>query len=92
MFCKDILCIKAIPRGVNVVMRKEELKVPYMTMKQILEKLPQEKFVQVHRMCVVNKDYIDYIDMVNSLIKLKNGELVEIGTTYKNGLRKLCER
>lgn len=43
-------------------------------------------------MCVVNKDYIDYIDMVNSLIKLKNGELVEIGTTYKNGLRKLCER
>ena len=92
LFCKDILCIKAIPRGVNVVMRKEELRVPYMTIKQILEKLPQEKFVQVHRMCVVNKDYIDYIDMVNSLIKLKNGELVEIGTTYKNGLRKLCER
>lgn len=26
LFCKDILCIKAIPRGVNVVMRKEELK------------------------------------------------------------------
>lgn len=92
LFCKDILCIKAIPRGVNVVMRKEELKVPYMTIKQLLEKLPQENFVQVHRMCVVNKDYIDYIDMVNSLIKLKNGELAEIGITYKNGLRKLCER
>ena len=92
LFCKDILCIKAVPRGVNVIMRKEELKVPYMTIKQLLEKLPQENFVQVHRMCVVNKDYIDYIDMVNSMIKLINGEVVEIGITYKNGLRKLCDR
>ena len=87
LFCKDIVCIKAIPRGVNFVLENEEMKIPYTTIKQLYEKLPEDKFIQIHRMCVINQDYIDYVDMVNSLINMKNGEQLEIGVTYKKDLR-----
>lgn len=87
LFCKDIVCIKAIPRGVNFVLENEEMKIPYTTIKQLYEKLPEDKFIQIHRMCMINQDYIDYVDMVNSLINMKNGEQLEIGVTYKKDLR-----
>jgi len=88
IFCKNIICIKAIPRGVKFILAKEEMKVLYLSIKQLLEKLPKEKFLQIHRMCVVNLDYMDYADIVNGVIRMKNGEKAEIGVTYKNELRK----
>lgn len=88
LFCKDMICIRAVPRGVSFVLAAEEMRVPYLSIKQLLEKLPKEDFLQVHRMCVVNQNYIDYVDTVNGVISMKNGEQVEIGVTYKNELRK----
>jgi two-component system LytT family response regulator len=88
LFCKDIVCIRAVTRGVCFELAKEEMKVPYISIKQLLEKLPQDRFIQVHRMWVVNQDYIDYVDMVNGVIRLKNGGQVEIGVTYKGDVRR----
>lgn len=77
--------------GVLLVLLEEEMKVPYLSIRQLLEKLPNDKFMQVHRMCVVNRDYIDYVDIVNGLIRMKNKEQVEIGITYKSDIKKrLC--
>ncbi len=91
IFCKDIVCIKAVPRGIQLILLKGEMKVLYLSIKQLLEKLPNDKFLQVHRMCVVNQDYIDYVDTVNGFIHMKNGEQVEIGITYKSNVKKrLC--
>ena len=87
LLCKDIIAIKAIPRGVDIVLCKEIMSVHYVTIKQLLEKLPQELFIQCHRMFVVNRDHIDYIDMVNGLIRMKNGMEAEIGVTYKTRVK-----
>ncbi|MDE6983291.1 MAG: LytTR family transcriptional regulator, partial [Lachnospiraceae bacterium] len=87
LFCKDIVCVRAVPRGVEFVLLKEEMKVLYLSIKQLLPRLPAEQFLQVHRMCVVNQDYIDYVDIVNGLICMKNGDQVEIGITYKSHIR-----
>lgn len=89
LFCKDIVCVKAVPRGVQFVLLKEEMKVPYLSIRQLLERLPDDKFLQIHRMCVVNQDYIEYVDTVNGLIRMKNGEQVEIGITYKSDIKEL---
>lgn len=88
LFCRDIVCIKAVPRGVSFVLVKEEMKVPYLSIKQLLGKLPEEKFLRVHRMCVVNQDFISYVDMVNGIISMRYGGEVDIGVTYKNEIRK----
>lgn len=85
--CKDMVYIKAIPRGISIVMPREEMKVPYTSLKQVMEKLPKEQFVQCHRMYVVNQDYIDYVDFVNGIIKLTVCGEIEIGVTHKNEVR-----
>lgn len=87
LFCKDIVCVRAIPRGVSIVLAKEEMKVLYLTIKQLIEKLPEEQFLQCHRMFVVNRDYIDYVDMVNGIVHMKNGTEAEIGVTYKTKMK-----
>jgi len=87
LLCKEIAYIQAIPRGVSIRLAKEEMKVPYVSIKQLMEKLPTDQFIQCHRMYVVNQDYIEYVDLVNGVIKLQNKEQVEIGVTYKNEVR-----
>lgn len=84
---KDIVYIKAITRGVCIRMKNEELKVPYTSIRQLLEKLPTEHFFQCHRMYVVNQDFIDYVDYVNGVMKLTDAEQIEIGVTYKKEVR-----
>ena len=87
LLCKDIIGIEAIPRGVDIVLAKETMSVRYLTIKQLMEKLPKERFVQCHRMFVVNREHIEYADMVNGLIHMKNGMEAEIGVTYKNKVK-----
>lgn len=88
--CDDILCIRAIARGIRLVMKTEELEVRYLTLKQLLPRLPEEEFVQCHRMYIVNRKYIEYVDTVNRMIKLRGSEEpVEIGVTYKTQIRSL---
>ena len=65
------------------------MKIPYLSIKQILAKLPEEQFIQCHRMYVVNRSYIDYVDIVNRIIRMKGSQEVEIGVTYKTEIRGL---
>ena len=91
IFCKDIIYVRAVPRGVQLVLLKEEMKIPYLSIKQLMEKLPGDQFLQVHRMWVINQDYIDYVDIVNGFIRMRNREQVEIGVTYRKDIkRRLC--
>lgn len=90
IFCDSIVFIKAIPRGVCIYMKKEKIDVLYLSLKQILEKLQGEEFLQCHRMYVVNKMYMEYCDVVNQIIKMRYwDETVEIGVTYKSQIRRV---
>ena len=89
IYCKDIVYLYAISRGICLVLQKETMKIPYLSIKQILEKLPEGQFIQFHRMYVVNRSYIDYVDIVNRIIRMKGSQEVEIGVTYKTEIRGL---
>ncbi len=87
---EEILCIEAISRGIRLYLQEESLDLKYTSIKQILEKLPEELFVQCHRMYVVNLNAIDYVDTVNRMIQIKGLNLmIEIGVTYKTEMRRL---
>ena len=82
--CEDIQYIEAVPRGCALHLKKEVWKVPYVTLTQMMKKLPDKMFVQCHRMFAVNVNEIEYYDMVNRMIRIKGcGDSVEIGVTYK---------
>lgn len=89
--CADILYLKAVPRGITLVMKQEEIKVLYLTLRTALDKLPKE-FIQCHRMYAINTEYLEYCDFVNQLVKLKGCEqTIEIGGTYKAKLKQYME-
>ena len=87
MKCEDIQYIEAVPRGCALHLKQEVWKVPYVTLTQMLKKLPDKMFVQCHRMFAVNVNEIEYYDLVNRVMKIKGcGDVVEIGVTYKAAL------
>lgn len=88
--CSDIRYIEAIPRGCCLHMKKESWNVPYVTLKQMLLKIPDKMFVQCHRMFAVNRQEVEYYDTVNRIVKLRDCEdKVEIGVTYKAEIGRL---
>ena len=88
--CSEIVYCKAISRGVCIYMKKEQMEVPYLTIRQLLEKLPRTQFFQCHRMFVVNKNAVRYYDLVNQLIQVEGYDTpVDIGVTYKAEVRRL---
>lgn len=87
--CEEIVYCKAISRGVCLCMKREQMDVPYLTVRQLMEKLPKGLFFQCHRMFVVNKNAIRYYDLVNQLIQVEGYDTpIDIGVTYKAEVRR----
>ena len=83
--CADIRYIEAIHRGVCLHLKEEDWDVPYVTLKQILLKVPEGMFLKCHRMFAVNRHEVEYYDTVNRIVKIKDcKDVIEIGVTYKS--------
>lgn len=90
ILCEDIVFCKAIPRGVCIYMKEEQMEIPYLSIRQLLDKLPKQEFFQCHRMYVVNKGLIKYYDLVNQMIQVERySDEIDIGVTYKADVRRL---
>lgn len=64
------------------------LKIPYITVKKILEEVDSPDFIQCSRNTIVNKKYVQNVDVPNRLIHLKSGlGTVEIGVRYKKQMK-----
>ena len=90
--CDAIQYVQAITRGVQIKLSKENVKVPYLTIKEFMTKVDKEDFIQCHRMYVVNKNHIESVDVVNRMISLEDGNVVEIGVTYKDRIKAFIEK
>ena len=90
IFCKEIVFCKAIPRGVCLYLKDEQMEIPYLSIRQLLDKLTGQGFFQCHRMFVVNMAYVRYYDLVNQMIQLEGySDCIDIGVTYKAGVRRM---
>lgn len=87
--CDEIVFCQAIPRGVRLNMKNDQMNVSYLTIRQLMAKLPKDLFLQCHRMFVVNKEYVEYYDLVNQVIKMQGfPDMIDIGITYKPEVRR----
>lgn len=81
---------KAVHRGVCLHLKEEDWKIPYVTLKDILSRVPEGMFLQCHRVFAVNRREVEYYDTVNRIVKLRGCEdVVEIGVTYKAEIGRL---
>jgi len=64
------------------------LKIPYITLKKLLEEVDSPDFIQCSRNTIVNRKYIQNVDIPNRMIHLKNScGMVEIGVMFKKHMR-----
>lgn len=63
-----IMCEKPYTRIYTV---NDTLEIAYQPLRKIIEKLNSDAFTLCNRSTLVNKDYIDAIDIVNKLLKMK---------------------
>lgn len=81
----EIVYIENVRRRLIVHMADgEELIMPYCTISALLKELNAPCFLQCSRSTILNRDYIDNIDLQNRYIHLKNcSQTLEIGTILK---------
>lgn len=85
----EIIYIENSRSGQTVNLVNGQLKLSYKPTKIILQELNNSCFIQCSRYVIVNKMYIDSVDIVNRYIKLKIADKqLEIGNTFKKSLMK----
>lgn len=89
--CDAICYVQAISRGVMFKLSREQIKVPYMSIKKLMTILPEDDFIQCHRMYVANKRHIKLLDVVNRVIIMEDGTRLEIGVTYKDKIKEFIK-
>ena len=85
----DILYIEAYDDYLKIYIQNQKTLVARMTMKGILEKLPANKFIRVHRSFIAP---IDRIDAVKTKAVVVNGQELPVGVSYLEELNKLFKK
>ncbi len=90
----DIVFVDVNCRVLQIHNRKYGiLSIPYKTIKSFLAEADCEDMIQCSKHCVVNRNYIEYFDYVNRMIRLKDdlGEL-EVGKKYRTDVEEGLKR
>lgn len=80
---KDIDLLEAYGNYVKI-WQGEQVTLVSSTLKRLLQLLPVQQFVQVHKSFAVNKSKI--VALENEQVRLAGGQPVKIGKAFKNGL------
>ncbi len=79
VFLTDVLFFQGLKNYVAVQLEDEQI-ITYSTLKHILEMIPSQDFIQIHKSYIVSIEQIDQIE--NDAIWMKNRQ-VPIGNTYR---------
>lgn len=85
----SIVYAQSINHNIHVVSRDSHLDIPYMTCKEFLKDVNDDRFVQCHRSTIVNIEYIKSINSKEKSIALyKCDDILPLGMVYKKGILK----
>ncbi len=66
----------------------DNFKIPYLTIKKLLRDADTAQIIQCSRNTVINKEYINKVDITNRVIELKDGlGKIDIGIMFKKQLK-----
>lgn len=85
----DIVYAESINHVMHIHTRRDDaLSVPYITLKKLLEDIDDNGFIQCSRSAIINKKFIQNVDVSNGMIQLKDGYgSVEIGIRFKKNIK-----
>lgn len=80
VFIRDILYIESVKDYIKVKLNNKQV-ITYQRISYMQEKLPDDKFVRIHKSFIVALDKIDFYDNDGVTIR---GQTLPIGRSYKN--------
>lgn len=88
---EDIVYAESINHIMNIHTRQGDvLRIPYITLKKLMEETDCEDIIQCSRSTIVNAAFIDNVDIPNQTIQLKDGfGNIQIGIMYKKKLKEI---
>lgn len=82
---KDILYFQSDGRKINIVMKKE-VRTFYGKLNEIEEKLPENLFLRIHKLYLVNKSYVK--GFTYEWVKMLNGDVLNISKINRADVRR----
>ena len=87
-----IVYVESINHILNIHTTNDVMRIPYKTIKDFLEEVDSNDFLQCSRSIVVNRRYVHNVDLVNRVIQFQEGMgRVDIGTMYKNQVKEMFD-
>lgn len=87
----DLVYAESINHKLYIHTRQNDLlEIPYLTLKKLLEDMESPDIIQCSRNTIINKQYVENVDISNRIIQLKDGMgRVMIGVMFKKYMREL---
>lgn len=82
----DIIYVEGLRDYIKIITNADRPIITHITMKKMVEILPPQSFMRVHKSYIIATDKISAIDGSNSLIELKNNVMIPMGQNYKETL------
>lgn len=87
-----IIYVESINHILNIHTTNDVMRIPYKTIKDFLEEVDSNDFLQCSRSIVVNRRYVHNVDLVNRVIQFQEGMgRVDIGIMYKNQVKEMFD-
>ena len=82
---EDVVYAESINHVMNIHTKQGDvLAIPYITLKKIMEDIDSVDFIQCSRNTIVNKKYVQNVDITNRIIQFRNDlGRIEIGVMFK---------
>ena len=82
---KEIVYIESVNHEIEVYMANgSTLTIPYKPFRQLLEEIDADCLLQCSRNTIINKDYVESVDVTNKYIAMRGcTKRIEIGITFK---------
>ncbi len=90
---EDVIYAESVKHIIHIHTRQgDTLNIPYITLKKLLDDIDSGDFIQCSRSAVINKRFIQNIDIPNRRIQLKDGHgYVDIGIRFKKNIKEAAE-
>ena len=89
IFTNEILYVEAMSEYIRIHFKKEKPLMTFMSIKLMMETLPSERFMRIHR------SYITSLENIRSFrrneLELNDGTVLPVSATYKEDLQKYIE-
>ena len=85
-----IVYVESINHILNIHTANDVMHIPYKTIKNFLEEVDSNDFLQCSRNTVINRKYVHNVDMGNRVIQFRDGMgRVDIGIMYRNQVKEM---